>query len=68
MLEKIFQYLPYSNFFANKQPEEVIDKKFQIMSQSSLSREDKIQRLSTVNQFDYNDTFNPNNVVRGVPS
>lgn len=61
MLEKIFQYLPYSNFFANKQPEEVIDKKFQIMSQASLSREDKIQRLSTVNQFDYNDTFNPNN-------
>lgn len=61
VLDKIFQYLPYSNFFASKQPEEVIDKKFQIMSQASLSREDKIQRLSTVNQFDYNQTFNPNN-------
>lgn len=61
MLDKIFQYLPYSNFFASKQPEEVIDKKFQIMSQASLSREDKIQKLSTVNQFDFNQTFNPNN-------
>lgn len=56
MLEKVLKYLPYSNFFS-RPVDEIIDKKFQIMSQASLSREDRIQRLSTVNQFDYNPGF-----------
>lgn len=68
MIEKFRHLLPFSNLFSTKEPEELIDKKFQIMSQAALAREDKIQKLSIVNQFDYNDQFNTNGAVRDANS
>lgn len=53
-LDNLVKYLPYSNMFTDSSFEEVVDQKFKIMSQSNLSREDKIQRLSVVNQNDFN--------------
>lgn len=59
--DSVQQHLPYADYFS-RPLEELIDAKFKILSNSHLAREDKIQRLSTVNQYDFNTVINGNGV------
>lgn len=51
LLDKALKTVPYSNFL-NSPNQTEINKKFEIFSDASITKDEKVQRLSVVNRFD----------------